>query len=259
MKNGEIVSNELLKNDYFKICFYVPEICRNARAGQFVHVLIEENSANILRRPFSIHDVSEDGILTVVYKVVGCGTRRLSRLKPGFVCDIMGPLGNPYSVPEDDEVPVLVDGGYGVAATYLLAKNAVTKGVLLLGARSEADVILAERYHEAGFDVRISTNDGSVGHKGFVTELLPEVMTQLKGRKFRIYACGPKPMLFALARIMQQQNIPGEVSLDHVMCCGVGACFACVVKVKSGNPDGWEYARACKDGPVFDAAKVYTD
>ncbi len=259
MKTGEIVSNELLKSSYYQVKFYVPEICRTARAGQFVHVQIEEGSANILRRPFSIHDVDENGILTVVYKVVGAGTERLSRLRPGVCCDIMGPLGNPYSIPEDDEIPVLVDGGYGVAATYILAKRAKTPGVLLLGARGEDDVILTERYQKAGFDVRVSTNDGSVGHMGFVTELLPQLMKDLQGRKFRIYACGPKPMLFALAKIMQQENIPGEVSLDHVMCCGVGACFGCVVKVKADNPDGWEYARACKDGPVFDAAKVYID
>ena len=118
MTNGEILSNEPLKSGYFLIRFHAPEVCRTARAGQFVHVRIAGLQTYILRRPFSIHSTDGDA-LTIVYKVVGHGTEHLSRLAPGAVCDLMGPLGRPYTPPADDETPVLVGGGYGSAALLL--------------------------------------------------------------------------------------------------------------------------------------------
>ncbi len=257
--HGELIANRPLKSGYFQADFKVPEIARTARAGQFVHVRIDEGSQRILRRPFSIHDVTDEGVLSIVYKVVGFGTAQLADFRPGAVFELMGPLGNPYTEPDADTVPVLVAGGYGAAALFLLAKKSRQQPVLLLGARSEADVILTDKYQALGCDVRVSTNDGSVGQKGFVTELLPPLMRELAGRKVKIYACGPHPMLMALARQMTDAGYDGELSVDHLMCCGVGACFACVVKVKADNAEGWEYARSCKVGPVFDVKKVYIE
>jgi dihydroorotate dehydrogenase electron transfer subunit len=259
MKIGEIVSNHILQDNYYEVKFYVPEICRKTQPGQFVHVKIANLKDRILRRPFSISNVTEDGLLTVIYKIVGRGTQVLSELQPGTVCDLMGPLGTPYSMPEADEFPIIVAGGYGSAATYLVAKDSHKKGILLLGARSKDDLILTDKFADAGFDVRTSTNDGSQGHKGFVTELLDKAIEENKSKKIRFYACGPTPMLLALAKMLQERGYnDAELSLDHLMCCGVGACFACVVKVKASNADGWRYARTCKEGPVFKAADVYT-
>lgn len=259
MKIGEIVSNRILQSEYCEVKFYVPEICVKTRAGQFVHVKIANLKDRLLRRPFSISDVSESGLLTVVYKRVGKGTEALFALPVGTVCDLLGPLGNPYSPPKDDEFPVIVAGGYGSAATYLIAKNSPGKGVLLLGARSKDDLILIDKFTAAGFEVRISTDDGSEGHKGLVTELVDRVIEDNKNKKIRFYGCGPTPMLLALAKMLQDRGYgDAELSLDHLMCCGVGACFACVVKVKADNADNWRYARTCKEGPVFKAAEVYT-
>lgn len=258
MQNGEIISNEALQPGYFSVDFFVPEICEQAKPGQFVHVKIDAGGERILRRPFSIHNVTADGRLTVVYKVVGSGTGKLAEMRPGAVCDLMGPLGRPFTPPPPDTVPVLVVGGYGAAATYLLAKHAVTPGVVLLGARGAADVLLRDKYEKCGFEVRVSTNDGSIGHRGLVTDLIPPLLEELGGRKLKFYACGPHPMLIALAKIIQSQGLKGELSLDHLMCCGVGACFACVVKVRDDGPDGWRYARSCYEGPVFDANDIYT-
>ena len=169
----------------------------------------------------------------------------------------MAALGNSYSDVAADEYPIIVDGGYGAAATYLLAKNSPVKGSFLFGARGEKDVILTEKYQKLGFDVKIATNDGSVGKQGLVTDLIKEVIAANPGKKFKFFACGPHPMLIALTKILMNENLDGEISLDHVMCCGIGACFACVVKVNADNEQHWRYARSCSEGPVFNVKEVY--
>lgn len=258
MKSGEIVSNDVLQGGYLKVRFFAPEICSRAAPGQFVHVKIARLRDRLLRRPFSICDVAEDGMLTVIYKVVGSGTDVLASLEPGVVCDLLGPLGKPFSLPAVHEFPIIVAGGYGAAATLLLARRSPRKGLLLLGARSRDDLILTDAFTEAGFMVLAATDDGSCGKHGRVTELLPEALAAHRDKAVRVYGCGPMPMLLALAEnLMANGYDNGELSLDHLMCCGVGACFACVVKVKSDNADGWRYARTCKEGPVFRADEVY--
>jgi len=253
---GEILSNSILQDDYRKVEFYAPDICRGTKPGQFVHIQIAGLKDRILRRPFSICNVTEDGTLTVVYKVVGSGTQVLAVLKPGEICDLLGPLGNPFSPCSDDEFPVIVAGGYGSAATCILARECAAKGVLLLGARSKNDLILTEEFEKLGFEVRTSTQDGSSGHQGLVTELIEPVIKENPGKTLRFYGCGPHGMLMALGKMLTGMNLDGELSLDHLMCCGVGACFACVVKVKDGET-GWRYARTCKEGPIFKASEVY--
>ncbi len=259
MKPGEIITNKRLKDEYFQVDFYAPEICAKARPGHFVHVRIANLSHRILRRPFSICNCTDAGVLTVIYKRVGEGTAALAELPPGVCCDLMGPLGKPFPKPAADEFSVLIDGGYGAAATFMLTKESAMGGLLLLGARSESDLLLVNEYRAKGFEVRVSTDDGSMGHKGLVTDLLDMVIKENKGRKMRFYSCGPGPMLMAVAKMLNSHGLPGEISLDHLMCCGVGACFACVVKVKADNEDGWRYARSCSEGPVFRANELYLE
>lgn len=256
MKNGEIITNCLIKDSYYKVEFHVPELCEKAQAGQFAHVKISGIPNKVLRRPFSISNVDESGKLTIIYKVVGAGTDALSSLGQGVVCDVMGPLGNPFTVPGANDIPVIIAGGYGAAATYLIAKNSPRPGILLLGARSSQDLILTDEFRKLGYDVRVSTEDGSEGHKGRVTELLESLLAG-DTRNMKYYACGPHGMLMAVGKMILAGGLDGELSLDHLMCCGVGACFACVVKVKADNEDSWRYARTCKEGPVFKASQVY--
>lgn len=258
MTAGEILENRRLKGDYFFIRFFAPEISRKARAGQFVHLRISRHGDHILRRPFSIHDCEGD-VCCVVYKVVGHGTRELSKLSPGTLCDLMGPLGTAFTTPAPDVTPVLVAGGYGAAATYLLTKQISQRGIFLLGARSAADVLLTEEYRKAGYDVRVATNDGTLGFHGFVTGLVEVLLEEQPSGNFFFYACGPHPMLMALARLLREKKLPGELSIDHPMCCGIGACFSCVVKVIADSPEGWTYARSCVDGPVFPLNLVYVE
>ena len=257
--NAPILENTRIKGDYFKLVFSAPEMARRAAAGQFTHIRIDRRQDRILRRPFSIHDTDiAAGTVTVVYKVVGRGTAALSELAPGSAVDALGPLGRAYTLPAPDQLPVAVAGGYGAAAMFMLTRK--QPGVLLMGARSAADVILTDRYRDAGYEVRVATNDGSEGGKGFVTDLIPGLVAENPGKKLFFYGCGPHPMLMALAKLLRERGLDGELSVDHVMCCGVGACFACVVKVNDpGSADGWRYARSCSEGPVFPLADVYTE
>lgn len=256
---AEIIANTRIKGDYFKLVFSAPEMAERAAAGQFTHIRIDRRQDRILRRPFSIHDTDgKKGTVTIVYKVVGRGTAALSELAPGSAVDALGPLGKPYSLPAPDVLPVAVAGGYGAAAMFMLTRK--QPGVLLMGARSAADVILTECYRDAGYEVRVATNDGSEGTKGVVTDLIPALVAENPGKKLFFYGCGPHPMLMALAKLLRERGLDGELSVDHVMCCGVGACFACVVKVNDpGSADGWRYARSCSEGPVFPLADVYTE
>jgi len=252
----EILENSRLKGNYLKICFRAPEICESAKPGQFIHARILQLRDRVLRRPFSISNVEKD-VLTVIYKVVGTGTEALSGLVPGDTCDIMGPLGNPFSLPGKDELPVIVAGGYGCAAVYMLCGRAPSKGIVLLGARSDSDLLLVDEFKKLGFDTRCATEDGSSGHRGRVTELIPAIIEKNKARKLKFYGCGPQGMLLAMGKMITGLGLDGELSMDHLMCCGIGACFACVIKVKDNNPDGWRYARTCKEGPVFKASEFY--
>ena len=254
-----IKRNEALKSGYRRIVFDAPEIAARAKGGQFVHVRIPPLRDRILRRPFSISNADPvSGELTVVYKVVGHGTAELARMREGESCRILGPLGKAYTVPSSETFPVLVAGGYGSAALYLTAKNAPRKGILLLGARTGDDLILVEDFEQLGFEVRIATDDGSAGHRGLVTDLLEDALAGRDRAGCMVYGCGPTPMLLALGRLTLEKQVSAELSLDQHMCCGVGACFACVVKIKdASSPDGWRYSRSCKEGPVYNAEEVY--
>ena len=254
-----IKKHEALKSGYRRIVFDAPEIAAQAKGGQFVHVRITPMRDRILRRPFSISDADPaGGELTVVYKVVGHGTAELAKMREGEACRILGPLGNAYTAPGADDFPILAAGGYGTAALYLTAKNAPRKGILLLGARTKNDLILVEDFEKLGFEVRIATNDGSAGHQGLVTELLAGALAGQDRAKCMVCGCGPTPMLLALGKLALEQQVRTELSLDQHMCCGVGACFACVVKIQdSESPGGWRYSRSCQEGPVYNASEVY--
>lgn len=251
-----ITSNSRIQGDYFRIDLNMPQIPSMAQPGQFIHVQIPQMKHRVLRRPFSIFDVNpEENRLSLIYKVVGEGSEQLSTLPANTELDILGPLGTAFSpLPEN---AIIVAGGYGCAATHLLAKQAKNPPVVLIGGRTEQDILLVNEYTKLGCQVLVSTDDGSCGMKGRVTQLLETVISPDK--KYWLASCGPIPMLKALAQLMSKLGIDGELSLDKAMCCGVGACFACVTKVKADNEDGWKYVRVCSDGPVFPADQLVFD
>lgn len=251
-----IVSNDRDTDLYFRLVVRAPRIAPLVQPGQFAHVRIPPLKDALLRRPFSIFQVAGD-TLSILYKAVGKGTDALSQMRPGDLLSLLGPLGHGFTVPQPGgDTPLLVAGGYGMAALYLLAQRSAQKGIAFVGGRRRVDILADNEFQALGWDVRASTEDGSHGERGLVTQpLLAELRRRATGRK--LFACGPTPMLKAVAQIAHDFNAPAELSMDQHMCCGVGACLTCVIPIRIGG--GWEYQRACTEGPVFDARHIAWD
>ncbi len=259
-ENATALENLLLgPGGYRRLRLRSPQIAAAVEPGQFVHLRVPGLAHRVLRRPFSVCDADRDaGVLTLVYKVIGEGTRALAATPAGTEISLLGPLGRGFTRPGRGESPVLVGGGYGAAALFLLARCTAGGLEVLLGARTAADLLLAEEFREIGAAVQVATEDGSAGRKGKVTDALVEILDR-PVKNLRVFACGPNPMLRAVAALALARGVPAEVSLDERMGCGVGACFACAVKVRATNSEGWDYARTCVDGPVFRAEQIVWD
>jgi dihydroorotate dehydrogenase electron transfer subunit len=249
----QIVANDRDTDLCFRLVVHAPRIAPLVQPGQFAHLRVLPMKDALLRRPFSIFQV-QDNTLSILYKTVGKGTETLSRMKPGEELSVIGPLGHGFTVPSaGGDIPLLVAGGYGMAALYLLAQRSPQKGIVFVGGRRRVDILCQPEFEALGWEVRVATEDGSHGAKGLVTApLLAELKRKAAGRK--LFACGPTPMLRAVAGLAGEFNVPAELSMDEHMCCGVGVCLTCVIPVKTA--DGWEYQRTCTEGPVFDARQI---
>ncbi|MBE6691463.1 MAG: dihydroorotate dehydrogenase electron transfer subunit [Ruminococcaceae bacterium] len=229
----EIVKNVALTADVYKM-----ELSGDTSAitapGQFVNIKLE---GKFLRRPISVND-SAEGLLTIIYKVVGEGTAQMAGMQPGEQLDILTGLGNGYTLTEAGDRPVLLGGGVGVPPLYMLAKQLIAAGKrvsVVLGFNKASEVFYAEEFAALGCDVTVTTVDGSMGVKGFVTDALPADYTYF-------YTCGPEPMLKAVYRAT---NTSGQMSFEERMGCGFGACMGCSCKTLTG------YKRICREGPVM--------
>ena len=249
----QIVSNERDTDLYFRLVVRAAQIAPLVQPGQFAHVRILPLSDALLRRPFSIFQVCGD-TLAILYKTIGRGTEVLSHMRPGEELSMIGPLGHGFTVPSaGSETPFLIAGGYGMAALYLLAQRSPQKGIVFVGGRRRVDILCEEEFRALGWEVRVTTEDGSHGQKGLVTQVLQtELERRAPGRK--LFACGPTPLLKAVGQLAAEFKLPAELSLDKHMGCGIGVCLTCVVPIKAG--DGWEYQRTCTDGPVFDSRQI---
>lgn len=233
-----------------------PQIAPQVRPGQFVHVRIPRLEASVLRRPFSVFK-AEHGELTLLYKSVGHGTSVLAVAAAGETVSLIGPLGNgfPLDLPSE-RTPVLIAGGYGMAALYLLARRLPTKGVVFAGGRSAKDVLCVEDFEALGWKVHITTQDGTRGVHGLVTGPLDAWLAEGRaGHTPEMFACGPNAMLQEIGTRAIAGGWRAWLSVDRHMGCGVGACLTCVVKLQ--DTDGsWFWARSCKEGPVFEARQI---
>ncbi len=252
-QSATIAANERDADQYFRLVLQAPRITPLIQPGQFAHVRILPLKDALLRRPFSIFQV-KDNTFSILYKTVGKGTDVLSRMRAGEELSVIAPLGHGFTIPKaGGETPLLVAGGYGMAALFLLAQRSPQKGIVFVGGRRRVDILCEKDFAAIGWEVRVATEDGSHGEKGLVTQpLLAELGKKLPDRK--VFACGPTPMLKAVGKIAEEHNLPCELSMDEPMCCGVGTCLACVIKVKTG--DSWEYQRTCTEGPVFDSREI---
>jgi dihydroorotate dehydrogenase electron transfer subunit len=249
----QIIANERDTDAYFRLVLSAPQIAPLIQPGQFAHVRILPLKDALLRRPFSIFQATDD-TFSILYKTVGKGTEVLSRMRAGEELNVIAPLGHGFSGPRPGgEAPLLVAGGYGMAAMFLLAERSPQKGLVLVGGRRRVDILCEREFAAIGWEIRAATEDGSHGVKGLVTQpLLAEL--QRKAPRQKVYACGPTPMLKAVGKLAAEFQVPAELSMDEHMCCGVGTCLTCVIPIKTG--DGWEYQRTCTEGPVFDAREI---
>lgn len=223
--------------------------------GQFVMLRLGDMDP-LLRRPFGVYKFLGQGI-EILYKVVGKGTAIMSRLKEGDEIDVLGPLGRPFPLLDGYNNIIMVAGGVGIVPFYLLGVRYKTSGVrprLLFGGRDKEDLPGLEDFQKLGIETTISTEDGSMGQKGLVTELLKKELSRM-GPSL-VYACGPKGMLRAVAHMAQKTGVTCYVSLDRVMACGIGACLGCAVKTRGPLTPEPSYKMVCKDGPVFDARDI---
>ncbi|GAB4273799.1 MAG: dihydroorotate dehydrogenase electron transfer subunit [Coriobacteriia bacterium] len=245
-----LVSNERLAEGVGLARFDCELIPARVDPGQFVHLRIAKRAEFILRRPFSVHRAG-DGWFEILYQVVGKGTRALSMAEPGAVMDAVGPLGHGWEVPGGAAHALVVAGGLGVAPMGMLLERLAEAGVaatVALGAPTAERVLRLDLASALARRVEVATDDGSLGHAGVVTDVTDEL---LAGGTFDVvYACGPEPMCEKVAEQALAAGASCQVSLERLMACGVGVCLSCVVETRSG------LARACAEGPVFDAAEV---
>jgi dihydroorotate dehydrogenase electron transfer subunit len=261
-----ILSNIRLSPDYNVIALAAPAIAREAAPGQFVMVRASVHFDPLLRRPFSIFERlrGEDGDirgLSLLNKRVGAGTTMLYEAKAGDCVSVVGPLGRPF-VPVDPPADAwLVAGGVGLAPFVTLAESLAARGTpttLFYGARSAGDLYYADFFREIGVRVVLTTEDGSLGETGRVTGSLARALAERSpGAAPALYACGPTPMMRAVAELGAQAGVSVAVSLEPVMGCGMGGCYSCVVPVRSGGAS--HFVRSCIEGPVFDAATLVWD
>ena len=235
----------------YDVTVAAPQMAALAKTGQFAQIRCEGFS---LRRPISICDMDpQKGTLRFVFEVRGEGTAWMATVEEGETLDILGPLGRGFEITDGAKRAVFVGGGIGTPPLLSGARVYGKNATVILGFRTADAVILADDFEKAGARVMLSTDDGTAGHPGMVTDLLLERLGQ--GPCDVIYACGPKPMLKAVAGLALERGIPCKVSLEERMACGVGACLGCACKTKT--PKGGErYAQVCKNGPVFDAKEV---
>lgn len=252
IENCTIVQNRAIAQNIYDMTVESTEITKDVRPGQFIH--INCGGRTLLKRPISVCDVNGSE-LRLIYEVKGEGTKNLSQLQEGEPIELLGPLGNGFFQEQESQKPVLVGGGIGVFPLLYLAKQLKQKPNSIMGFRNRSLITLETEMKEVSEKLFITTDDGSYGRKGFVSDVLLDLIE--KNQADMVYACGPKPMLKVLQKLCSQRDIPLQVSMEERMGCGIGACLTCPCKVKENNEVN--YKSVCKCGPVFWGSEVIFD
>lgn len=246
---------------YHSLTFVAPEIADRTEPGQFVSVAVGASGA-VVRRPFSVFAVSKHGpwagTVEIVFDAVGAGTRWLAERSKHDVVDLVGPLGQPFPLPQKPVGCLLVGGGYGSAPLLFLAQRLQKQGLrtdVVVGAATSQRIFNAIEAKRLSASAHFTTEDGTLGTPGVVTDVLDDVLDSSGAGV--IYACGPMAMLEAVAGVARRRRLPCQVAVEEAMACGVGVCWTCVLPYRRRN--GLANLRACVDGPVFNAARVQWD
>ena len=262
----QILSKEEVAPNIFLIKLSAPSVAQDALPGQFIHIKCSKDNYPLLRRPISIHRIDkEKGEFYILFQVKGTGTNLLTQRAVGDDLDIMGPIGNGFTIYPESKKIIIVGGGIGIAPLLALAEKSLAEGKelrVLVGASKKEMVISEESIKNLGAKVEVATDDGSYMYKGLVTDLLEKTIKE-GWLADQVFACGPKPMLRKVADITSRANIYCQVSLEERMGCGIGACMTCVCKIKikekQTDREDYQYKRVCIDGPIFDASEVIWD
>jgi len=260
-QEARILANDEVNPGVFLMAIHSPEVASRAQPGQFLYLRIIEGPDPLMRRPLSIFKVdADDGSVSLLFRVVGRGTLALSGLRMGESLDIIGPLGRGFSVPPRTRTTLVVAGGIGVAPLFFLAESLIQRGMLLhflLGARTQAQLLCRLQLRNLGVHLMTSTDDGSEGFPGLVTQLLEKFLLQESFGPHSTFVCsaGPEPMLSQVSSLARKFGILGQISMEQQMACGVGACLGCVVACRFRGK-GRRYRRVCTDGPVFGLEEI---
>jgi dihydroorotate dehydrogenase electron transfer subunit len=258
-EDATITDHRPLSGGYRILTLASGAVAPEVKPGQFVHLLVPGMGQRVLRRPFSVYRAEGDR-LSLLYKDVGQGTHTMTALEAGQTVNLIGPLGTGYPDPDPACDPVLVAGGYGMAALYLTAARSGRRGIAFFGGASAGDILCVEAFEACGWEVRVTTEDGSLGMRGRVTEALDAWLGEhASDRPREFFVCGPNAMLRAVsARAEANPRDKAWISMDRHMGCGVGACLTCVQKVRAED-GGWQWARVCREGPVFAGRAIVWD
>jgi dihydroorotate dehydrogenase electron transfer subunit len=256
---AEVVWNRRLSPDYNVLALYAPAIAGSVEPGQFVMIKTSDGQDPLLRRPFSVFEIMRDDRLsptgfTILCKRIGTGTQQLYSTGAGQRLACLGPLGRPFSLVGPPVEAWMIAGGVGLAPFATLAERLLEGGCtvsLFYGARRGNELFALDTFERMAVRVIVATEDGSCGARGLITQPLAD---QLRDRSPRmplmLYACGPEPMLQAVAKVAATHGRPSQLSMERVMGCGMGGCFSCVVRVPT-EEGGTRYVRSCIEGPVF--------
>ena len=264
--DATVLDNRRLSRDYNVLTLSAPEVGARTVAGQFVMVRPQGMTETLLRRPFSVFEVRRDGsgtptAISILNKRAGRTTNRLYEAEPGERVACLGPLGQPYTVVASPSEAWMVAGGVGLAPFATLAEAlaaARTPTTLFYGARSTEELFYLDFFERLGVELVLTTEDGSRGERGRVTAPLDRALAGRVPGSTMVYACGPEPMLAAVADVASRHGQPCEVSVERTMGCGLGGCYSCVIRVKDGAAAP-HFVRSCISGPVFDGAQIVWD
>jgi len=262
---ARVIRNTRLSPDYNVIALAAPEIADAAAPGQFVMVKPGRGGDPLLRRPFSVFEVLRvngrvEG-LSLLSKLIGITTAMLFDAVEGDTVSCLGPLGKPFELVESPAQAWMVAGGVGLAPFATLGEALVGRGTpttLFYGARSGKELFYLDWFTSRGITLQLATEDGSNGDRGRITVPLERALQQAGSADVMVYACGPEPMLEAVAHLSERYGRPSQVSVERVMGCGMGGCYSCVIPVKDAG-GGQHYVRSCIGGPVFKGADLVWD